>query len=277
MRLKQAYRIHWLSLLLVAAPTSAIASQRWNSETRVESAGSSGSYQSFAENGDADHPWFPRGLALDAHNGMSQEEYKALPLKPYSVQDSAWSVLVSKLREEEFREPRTQKQYKHSMMPGPFSTGALAWKIILFAVAVIILVFAIIRIAGLGMLRPNPRLPGADWEGAEEISPERPGSDFEEWLRKAVKANDYRMIIRIRFLLILKELHERGLISWKKEKTNAEYLRELPGPELRHRFGLISDLFTWTWYGEYPLTGQAFEKVEPLFDAFLQQLNQRRK
>lgn len=69
-------------------------------------------------------------------------------------------------------------------------------------------------------------------------------------LDEALAKGDGKMIVRLRYLIILQSLHEKKKIKLEKGKTNRGYARELRGA-LRDPFIQLVQLFEKSWYGNY--------------------------
>jgi hypothetical protein len=107
-----------------------------------------------------------------------------------------------------------------------------------------------------------------EWTKEEEMpfslasNPEKwTGSELEELLRKALAEGNRPSALRVMFLLSLKELNALGFVRWKKNKTNAHYLREIENPEIRRSFRLLSIAFDAARYGGYPVSDAAFARI----------------
>lgn len=85
--------------------------------------------------------------------------------------------------------------------------------------------------------------------------------DYDLLLKKALEDNDYRLAIRYSFLMALKMLQQAGLIDWHREKTNYQYLFELPEHH-RSDFRRIISYFEYTWYGRFDATEAIYKKVD---------------
>lgn len=92
--------------------------------------------------------------------------------------------------------------------------------------------------------------------------------NFDNEIKNAVDAGNYRLAVRLHYLQILKELNDAHLISWTLEKTNLAYINELTDAEQRRHFALITRQFEYVWYGEFPVNGQRFKVISNLFDGF---------
>lgn len=96
--------------------------------------------------------------------------------------------------------------------------------------------------------------------------------DLDAMLKQALEKNDYRLALRINFLIIIKLLSKHGKINWAKEKTNWEYHMELKEKLLADRFREIIISFESFWYGEHLLSEYHYHQAAPLFKAIQNQL-----
>lgn len=97
-------------------------------------------------------------------------------------------------------------------------------------------------------------------------------SDFEALLQRAIQNKEYRLAIRYYYLSVLKLLSDKKLIEYHKDKTNSEYLFELADKETRSQFSYLSYVFTYVWYGEFPVDEQAFKAAERKYQSFKKSL-----
>jgi len=96
---------------------------------------------------------------------------------------------------------------------------------------------------------------------------------FEEEIRKAVTAGNYRLAVRLHYLQSLRALADRGLIHYATGKTNGQYLFELAGNPLYKMFFSLTRHFDYTWYGQFPLSLQSYRKLETDFNEFKTKLH----
>ncbi len=99
--------------------------------------------------------------------------------------------------------------------------------------------------------------------------------NFDTQINDAVQKKNFRYAIRLYYLQNLKELNDRGLISWKGHKTNYDYLQELNGKPLFNSFSGITQLFNWIWYGDFSLSEEEFGQFKTEFIQFSNQLKTR--
>lgn len=102
----------------------------------------------------------------------------------------------------------------------------------------------------------------------------------EEQLRKlvneALDQGNYRQAIRLYYLLVLKVLDQNEWITWKKEKTNYHYLRELRNSEYASDFNHLTRIYEKVWYGN-KYQSEAIRQEVPHFEAFVQRSIPNRK
>ncbi len=78
-------------------------------------------------------------------------------------------------------------------------------------------------------------------------------ANYERLIQEAMHNKNYRLVIRFTYLNVLKNLHERGLIEWHKEKTNYEYYIEL-NQTYNKDFASILRIYEHVWYGHFTAT-----------------------
>ena len=102
----------------------------------------------------------------------------------------------------------------------------------------------------------------------EEVEDKMLEIDLDKILNDALIAKDYRLALRINFLIIIKKLTLSGKIVWTKEKTNWEYLNEIRDKVLAEKFKLIVLTFETIWYGEHDLNENQFNSLQSSYETF---------
>ncbi|MFN1834424.1 DUF4129 domain-containing protein [Balneola sp. MJW-20] len=98
--------------------------------------------------------------------------------------------------------------------------------------------------------------------GIEDIR----NTDLQKEYDKAVKERDFALAVRFLYLMSIQELDERGLLTWKKDKTNHEYLQELSGSENYQSFSRLTYYYDYIEYGEFPVNEESFSRVRSLYE-----------
>jgi hypothetical protein len=92
--------------------------------------------------------------------------------------------------------------------------------------------------------------------------------DFEGLLKQALAQGDLRLAVRVHYLLLLKKLNEVGLIIWKKNKTNRDYLSELYGRDAVYEdVRKLTMAYELVWYGERSVSQDSFQRISGEFES----------
>ena len=92
--------------------------------------------------------------------------------------------------------------------------------------------------------------------------------NFDVLIERAVAERNFRRGVRLLYLKSLKDLSDRGLIAFRKEKTNQEYIAELRAVDLHEGFRYVTTLFEYVWYGDLPVNESIFGSVRERFSEF---------
>ncbi|MCH8905244.1 MAG: DUF4129 domain-containing protein [Bacteroidetes bacterium] len=93
--------------------------------------------------------------------------------------------------------------------------------------------------------------------------------DWQKLIDDAVSEGRYRVAIRLLYLQTLQLLSDAELIDWHKDKTNAQYLRELKDKQLRDKFQILTLTFDYVWFGNLNVDQSSFSKIQNNFRSFL--------
>ncbi len=137
-------------------------------------------------------------------------------------------------------------------------------QILLFIIIAAVLVFILLKLFGKGLFN-NKKITVNATTTIQELEDRPMESDLERFLREAIEKRDYRLAIRIYFLILLKELHEKNFIEWKKNKTNMDYLSEVHSHPAYLQLSNNTLLYEFFWYGEKQLAEEQFNVVRVSF------------
>lgn len=99
--------------------------------------------------------------------------------------------------------------------------------------------------------------------------------DFDKLVQTAVNEGAYRRAVRLLYLESLKELSKRGWIDWQINKTNHDYQLELSNTRVALPFDDLTLHYEYVWYGDFPIDGERYQRVEQVFRNFQQRLTQK--
>ena len=96
-------------------------------------------------------------------------------------------------------------------------------------------------------------------------------TNYDEMLQAALSDSRYRDAVRILYLKSLQQLNENELISWKPDKTNHDYLRELGSHPSRSFFNKLTTYYEYVEYGDFKIEKPGFETVQNIYTKFKDQ------
>lgn len=125
------------------------------------------------------------------------------------------------------------------------------FKVIPYIILIIAFVLIILKIA-------NIELGGFMYTNKKNIEDDSFSLEIEDiqdipirkLLRNAEDENNYRLMIRYAYLLILKDLHQKRLINWEIHKSNYDYLFETRSLGIKDDFRRITHHYESIWYGD---------------------------
>lgn len=141
------------------------------------------------------------------------------------------------------------------------------WDIILYAIAataIILIVYYFIKSDKVGLFSRHTgntfNITSAD-ENIHEL-------DFDNLISGAASNAQYRVATRYLYLKSLKALSVRGLILWKADKTNRDYINELRLSSVGKLFSEVTYLFNYAWYGNMDINEISYLRIKDAFDKF---------
>ena len=189
----------------------------------------------------------------------------------HPIEKSDWNKAVDGLNYNE--KIIEEEEVEISQTSAPLNFGPLL-QIIGFILIAALLIFVLFYFFGRGLFG-NPKVESATQNIITDLEERPMESDLERYLREALASKNYRLAIRIYYLMMLKSLHEKSLITWKKDKTNMDYLIELRNHPQYDALSKNTLIYEFVWYGDKSITDQHYNEASPLFIHLIQQLQSK--
>lgn len=191
---------------------------------------------------------------------LSDDEfaYDRTPQPPVSTWERIWYWIISKI----FR-----------VISNP--NAALFWRILPYLLFGASLLYVILKLTKTDIRGLFYDFKNQEQIQFEEIHDNIYGMQFDQLLAEALKDKNFRVAIRLYYLKTLKALSEKKMIQWRPEKTNRQYVSELPENGLKQPFRDITTLFEWIWYGNFPVDINLYKSANSQFEKFHRQLAQK--
>jgi hypothetical protein len=167
--------------------------------------------------------------------------------------------ILKALQDEELRKKKKER-------PVEFINPFPIIRILLWALAIAVVVFVIYRLfLGKNGLFAAP-LKNKQLEIVEEGLTDETYIDRQ--LKEAIKNGNYRLAIRFLYLQTLSKLAEKNWLQLSPDKTNYQYVKELPKKELKNEFARITLHYEYAWYGEFTINEEVFDPLQKEFQQF---------
>lgn len=85
--------------------------------------------------------------------------------------------------------------------------------------------------------------------------------DFREAIHTAEKEGEFRRAVRLRYLQLLRNLSQSGLIVFSEEKTNFDYLLQLHGSRYYEHFFRVTRHYEFGWYGQFEVSERMYDAI----------------
>lgn len=89
--------------------------------------------------------------------------------------------------------------------------------------------------------------------------------EFDKLIETARNNGNRNEIIRLSFLKIISELNNKNIIKYSEDKTNRDYYYEISDENIKSQFKKVSNIFDYTFYGEFEITDSHLNQYEPIF------------
>lgn len=157
-------------------------------------------------------------------------------------------------------------------MDGPswFDSDIVGWAFM--AILIAILLFVILRFVLPGIGRANPELERVGVEELQQAEENLSGANLEQLLERAIETGQFKVALRIYYLIILKELANKELLVLRKDATNHQYLRQLRKSDFYESFRLATYSFERFWYGDQNLQESEFKRLSVPMQAMINNL-----
>ncbi len=174
--------------------------------------------------------------------------------------------------DDETKEKKRKKKKKETSIGKRPSIDFGGFKYVFYIIIAGAIIFLVVKILQNINSSPNIDVDKGRVYTLSEVEDKMLDIDLDKILNNALLAADFRLALRINFLIIIKMLSLSNKIIWKKEKTNWEYFNELKDPTIALKFKEIVEPFETIWYGEHELSESQFNKLQHAYNVFKNKL-----
>lgn len=204
----------------------------------------------------------------------AQQEYLSQPMESKSIDKNRWEQAKSGINYNTDKVEK-QKQETHTGFNPMWGVLFEFLKWFFIICAIVLLAYLIIRFVGEGNIFGTKKRRIADPSvqiDLEHIEENLEIAELDPLINQAITDKNYTLAIRLYYLAILKELHIKGDIAWKKDKTNRIYVREMREHRFFEPFRTTTTVFERVWYGSQTIDEKRFALMQPDFQNLLKSL-----
>lgn len=198
------------------------------------------------------------------------QAYQAENITVRKFDEAKWKEIVDEIDYHEA--PAEQEAPGYEPLSLPWAAPLL--KVISYLVIIAIVVLLLYYIAKNVTFGQKIQRTKFASEDLEKVVDDIEELDIEVLLAQARREGNFKMAVRLYYLGLLKKLNTLGMIVWKKEKTNRDYLSELflkdfYYPEVQK----LTVSYEAVWYGEHAIQDESFDRLTQQFEAVYQKIN----
>jgi len=141
------------------------------------------------------------------------------------------------------------------------------FQMLFWGVAIIFVLFVIFKLFLSNAFFSKNTLSRSNVKEIEEEETIASVSDYDKLIHQSVKLGDYRMAVRYLFLKTLAHLSEKEFLQWSTDKTNYQYVQEIPADKKNDFSSLVLN-YEYVWYGNFAINSETFTGIEKKFSNF---------
>jgi len=183
------------------------------------------------------------------------------------ISDADWAKMTrdpAYQYEDPAPEPVSNEKYEERWWSKMFGSILLFFasgfgNVIIIALVALLILFIIFRIV---QLNGNVFFSKRDrklTEEVDELSDEYIPDDWEQVIRDAATAGNYRLAVRHTYRYLLSLLRDNERIDYQVAKTNYQYVLELAGTPLHKPFRQLTHEYEYAWYGGFAIPEEHFK------------------
>jgi hypothetical protein len=224
-----------------------------------------------AESYDGDSAAFARTLVEPE---VLTGEYKEEEIRLQKFDSAKWKAIAGST---DFEERDVEVEEQRDLAPPRVPWAGDLMRIIGYAAiigVVVLLIYAVVKNTRLE--KRTSKIPEGP-QDAEKAVENIEEFDIDSLLKNALAEHNYRMAVRLYYLGLLKKLNELGIIVWKKDKTNRDYLSELFARDyLYDDVRKLTVAYEQVWYGEHTPSDEKFQGLLANFENVNEKLNREK-
>ncbi len=207
-------------------------------------------------------------IGLSQTRLISASSTQATPLSEEKWEEIAKDVDYT----ENFKEAKPKKESNKPSRSFHFNPSILRPVVIVLVVGLLVFIFYLVLKHFLNFFDERVKNESLT-QVVENLEDNIHQADFEYLLKQAIENNEFKLAVRILYLQAIKQLSDRQLIIWKREKTNSHYVREMSTNKQGSAFSFLTLVYEQSWFSNYHVDQERYGIISKQFFKFLNNLN----
>jgi len=192
------------------------------------------------------------------------------PIKPQEVDSAWWNNTTKDVSYFEEAPEEVKRKFKVDD-DSSFDWESLSFLkyLVLFGIAAV-LIFVLYRLYGQSMFQFSSSKKSRQLLNLseEELDERFLELDLVKMLAAAIQQENWKMVVRLRFLQILKTLVDNQTINWHSDLTNRQISYQLKLGDIRTGFNSLVLIYEQAWYSNAQVNELFYSKVKLKFDTY---------
>jgi hypothetical protein len=173
------------------------------------------------------------------------------------------------LREQTISRERQEKPEDHSALNAILNSAPV--QLFFWLLAIIFLGFILYNLVIKNSFFKRERKAGEENKAGTEPSLSD-ASNYLSLIEEAESKEDLNLAIRFLFLRMLAVMADKEIINFSPEKTNHDYLKEVPQKD-RNSYASLMRNYEYIWYGKFTFGKEHYARLKKAFTDFTNKLN----
>ncbi len=200
----------------------------------------------------------------------AQSSIKSNGIDPKKWEKIAEKYDYSKEMEEQAPKEESEKKLEKTTSSKLSPEFKAFIKYTLFGIVILILVFIGYLLIANEKFFSNKKLEKPKVYTLENLEENLNEADIDLFLDDALVNKDFRLSVRLMYLNVIKALVQKELITWKRDKTNGDYLQEMNKHKLYKDFRKCTLFYEYVWFNELnDFNSEKFDRIKPAFEQLL--------
>lgn len=213
------------------------------------------------------------GISVSFTLVVGQDKVEESATSTEQLDRKTWEAFVEKA---DYFKPEPEEKTNNNVRRSTGEINLSFLKYIFIGIAIALIVFVLLRVFASELFQTKRNRKRGTEFTIDQLEDNIEEAPLYKWLREAIESKQYKLAIRVYYLIVLQELNEKRQILWHKDKTNYHYVREMSQQPTAMDFKNLTTIFEKVWYGPYEeIAAVDYEQIQPVFHQYINQITKK--